>query len=105
MFSRTVTNFSRIGIRNFSVPKECYLPETVVASRVIEVVKSFRHCPPDVNTTDAFGANLYFDSLHMKDLAEKLSAEFCVKLDPKEASSFSTIDSAIKYFASHPKAR
>ena len=53
----------------------------------------------------AFTADLGFDASHRQELIQKLSEEFCVKIDPQSAENMTTIPAALAYFQAHPKAR
>jgi acyl carrier protein len=69
---------------------------------VLLSIKSF----PDDATEDAlFVADLNFDSEIRKQINEKLADEFCVPIPKSVTDSLINMNTAIKFFASHPKAR
>ena len=82
-----------------------FLDRKVVEERVITVVKSMPSAPPSINPTARFAADLKFDSFHRKDLFERLSKEFCVNVPSEIADGFVSVESAVNFFAKHPKAR
>ena len=43
--------------------------------------------------------------MHHHELLEKLSHEFCVKIEPQDQTSMLTIPAVAEYFSTHPKAR
>jgi acyl carrier protein len=92
--------------RNFStIPKDCYLDPKEVAIRVIDVVKTMRSAPEKIDSSLFFVKDLNFDSSQRKELYGKFAEEFCVPLEYKETESFLSIDSVVKYFSNHSKAR
>ena len=88
-----------------SVPVNGFLTEEVVNKRVLDVVKSIKSCPEQLNNDSLYVADLGFDSLIRKELYNKLSDEFCVNLAEKEKDSLISVETTTKYFSSHPKAR
>lgn len=82
-----------------------FLDRQKVEQRVIAVVNSMPSAPPTVGPKSLFAADLKFDSLHHRDLVEKFSEEFCVKIPEKVAHALISVDSAVDYFSTHPKAR
>ena len=106
------------------VPAAAYLPQATVLHRVLEVVKSFKYdkfhppvsssfahvhflrfVPSEISSTAALSSDLGFDSMHHHELMEKLSNEFCVKVEPQDQTTMLTIPAVTAYFSTHPKAR
>ena len=95
-----------VAKRGFStIPAASYLSREVVADRVLKIVRSTKFCPVNVNEKSFFVTDLGFDSAIRKDLNTRLAEEFCVRVDAATRESFLSVDAAVKYFASHPKAR
>lgn len=99
--------FAAVAKRQFSaVPAGSYLSVEEVTTRVLDVAKSMKHCPTNVLSANShFASDLGFDSLLRMDLNKRLAAEFCVKIEPKLLDTFVSIDAAVNYFSTHPKAR
>jgi acyl carrier protein len=88
-----------------SVPAGSYLSLAEVTERVITITKQIQSCPDNVKVDSYFTRDLDFDSLIRKSLNQSYGDEFRVKVSPKDAESFLSVDDVVKYFASHPKAR
>lgn len=82
-----------------------FLNKQAVEERVIAVIKSMPSSPRVVDPAAQFVSDLRFDSLHRKDLFEKLSKEFCVSIPKEKEEAIVSVPTAVQYFASHPKAR
>lgn len=82
-----------------------FLQRTEVESRVLQVLKSMPSVPPTVSPTAVFASDLEFDSIHRKELVEKLSQEFCVVVPAEAGNGFVSVQSAVDFFAKHPKAK
>lgn len=88
-----------------SAPAGSYLPLAEVTERVITITKQIQSCPDVVKVDSYFTRDLDFDSLIRKSLNQSYGEEFRVKISPKDAESFLSVDDVVKYIASHPKAR
>ena len=89
-----------------SLPAQAYLKEDEVIDRVLKVVKTIRYCPPDVSVKSTYAKDLNFDMLLRKELAGKLSAEFCVPLAEKDTEKMLiSVESTVQYLIKHSKAR
>mmetsp|Transcript_28198 Transcript_28198/g.38794 ORF Transcript_28198/g.38794 Transcript_28198/m.38794 type:complete len:113 (+) Transcript_28198:39-377(+) len=99
---RMVARFSTVSA---SVPTGSFLEKEEVVKRVLDVALSVKGFPDDAKTDSLFVADLKFDSFQRKELNDKLADEFCVVLPNEIHDHFINIDSAVKYFTSHPKAR
>ena len=87
-----------------SIPAGCYLPRTEVTTRVTDVVRSIRNTET-VSPTSHFIFDLKFDSLLRKSLISALGEEFRVTVPKEVADTLVTVDSAVYFFANHPRAR
>lgn len=85
-------------------PASCLSREAVQA-RVGTVLTSYSIQPTSIRNGDHFVATLGFDRVTVKKIVQSLSSEFCVDVPYSEANKIVSIDSAIDYFATHPKAR
>ena len=83
----------------------CLLSFGLQVKRVFDVAFSVKEFPADAKSSDLFVADLKFDSFLRKELNDKLADEFCVVLPNEIQDNIINIDSAVNYFASHPKAR
>jgi acyl carrier protein len=87
-----------------SVPAGCYLPREQVTARVTEVVKATRKYD-SIKPNAHFVADLKLDSLLRKALIADLGKEFCVSIPADSSEKILSVDAAVNYFATHPKAR
>lgn len=95
-----------VAKRTFStIPAGSYLPADVVTERVLNVVRSTKFCPANVNAKSHFVSDLGFDSALRRDLNKNLAEEFCVRVDAATRENWGSVDAAVKFFSSHPKAR
>jgi len=86
-------------------PKTSLLPRDEVSSRVIDAARLIKSTPLNVNSSSHLVNDLNYDSFLTKAFIENVSEEFCVSIEPTIASSIATIDDAILYISTHPKAR
>lgn len=82
-----------------------FLQRSEVEARVLKVLRSMPYVPPTVSPTSVFASDLEFDSLHRKELVEKLSHEFCVLVPAEAGNGFVSVQTAVDFFAKHPKAK
>ena len=82
-----------------------FLNPDSVSERVVNVVKSMKFTPKNVELSHSFTADYKFDSLLRQTLVNKLEEEFCVKIPSKAAQDLVTVRSVVDYFSTHPKAR
>jgi acyl carrier protein len=87
-----------------AIPSSSYLQKEVVTARVCSAIKDM-YALPAVGDKDHFVATLGLDSLQRKAVLERLSSEFCVSIPTSQAETILSIDSAVKFFGEHPKAR
>ena len=87
-----------------TVPSKCFIPKQEVSERVVNVVVNMGISHAEISNGH-FTANLQLDSLKRKELIGKLGEEFCVAIHPSTSSNLMSVESAIDYFSSHPKAR
>ena len=87
-------------------PSKCFLNKKVVTQRVHNVLTNLG-ASPNLDNIDYghFVSNFQLDSLKRQELVLKLSEEFCVHTPTSDYTSLMSVDSAIDYFSSHPKAR
>lgn len=96
----------KMSVRTMSsLPAGTFLPVSQVTERVLNVVRLIPSCPESLDTSSYFVKDLGFDSLQRRELNKLLGEEFCVKLDGKITNGFISVESAVDYFAAHPKAR
>eukprot|EP01031_Cornospumella_fuschlensis_P036877 gene36877-44738_t len=81
------------------------LPRAEVEARVLAVLKSMPAVPPTVSANATFSSDLELDSLHRKELVEKLGREFCVAVPAEVGNGFVSVQTAVDFFAKHPKAK
>jgi len=95
-----------ISKRAFStIPPGSFLPQSEVTERVIAVVESIKSCKNRVKPDSYFVKDLGLDSMQRKILNKLLADEFCVRVDSNTSDNFISIETAVKYFAAHPKSR
>eukprot|EP01039_Chlorochromonas_danica_P016184 gene16184-19116_t len=82
-----------------------FLNPDSVSERVVNVVKTVKFTPRDIDLSHSFTSDYKFDSLLRQDLIAKLEQEFCVKVPSKVAQDLVTVRSVVDYFSTHPKAR
>lgn len=82
-----------------------FLNPDSVAERVVNVVKSVKFAPKNVELAHSFTADYKFDSQLRQSLVAKLEEEFCVKIPSKASQDLVTVRSVVDYFSTHPKAR
>lgn len=82
-----------------------FLNSDSVADRVVNVVKTVKFTPRDIDLAHSFTADYKFDSLLKKDLLAKLEEEFCLKIPSEVAKDLVTVRAVVDYFSTHPKAR
>jgi acyl carrier protein len=87
-----------------SFPGAFLNPDGVV-DRVVNVVKSVKFAPKNVELGHSFTADYKFDSQLRHNLVAKLEEEFCVKIPSKTAPDLVTVRAVVDYFSTHPKAR
>lgn len=88
-----------------SFPASSLLPKDIVVERVIESARKIKSTPLNVSQSSHLVYDLNFDSLLRKQFVDNVSAEFCVKIEPAVATSIVTVDDAVLYISTHPKAR
>jgi acyl carrier protein len=88
-----------------TVPKSAFLPEAMVADRVILAAKKVKFAPENIQASSHLMFDLNFDSFLRKKFVENVSEEFCVPIDSVVADSMVTVQDAIYYISTHPKAR
>jgi len=87
-----------------AIPSSSYIDKAVVSARVRSAIKDM-YALPAVGEKDHFVPTLGLDSLQRKAVLERLSSEFCVAIPTSQAEKILSIDSAVKFFGEHPKAR
>ncbi|XWS58919.1 hypothetical protein CRYUN_Cryun08bG0075600 [Craigia yunnanensis] len=86
--------------------KGSFLDKSEVADRVICVVKNFQKVDPSKVTPNAhFQNDLGLDSLDTVEVVMALEEEFGFEIPDNEADKISTINVAVEFIASHPKAK
>ena len=104
MLNRTRQIASKLSTSAHNVPSSSFLPTSEVSARVRTTIKDM-YALPAVGENDHFVATLGLDSLQRKSVLEMLSSEFCVAIPAAQADTILSIDSAVKFFGEHPKAR
>jgi NADH dehydrogenase (ubiquinone) 1 alpha/beta subcomplex 1 len=83
-----------------------YLDKSVVADRVVEVVKKLEKVDPAKVTPKAhFQNDLGLDSLDTVELVMALEEEFHIEVPDSEADKIYSCSDAIEYIASQPRAK
>eukprot|EP01036_Dinobryon_divergens_P034696 gene34695-44875_t len=99
-----VSSLVKYPVRSVVIPSATFLEKEEVLSRVSNVVHSLQYSPSAVAPEKLFVSELKFDSQIRRDLTKLLAEEFCVAMPDDVAGSIISIQSAVDYFSSHPKA-
>ncbi|KAK2633338.1 hypothetical protein Ddye_004725 [Dipteronia dyeriana] len=83
-----------------------FLDKSEVSDRVVSVVKNFQKVDPSKVTPNAhFQNDLGLDSLDTVEIVMALEEEFGFEIPDNEADKISSINLAVDFIASHPRAK